>query len=180
MTYTSHGHHIPGSPTDPGDALPKARCGGPGLCGVCTSQSDLWRQEAERLGVLEELDASTPQHEGILVAKIYQSKIVNIEAIQFTGGAANGMDIEAWVKAYGGNATWRNEIEPWTSEDGTVGHDGIPEMLTIQTLEGFMEAPPGWWIIRGTKGEFYPCRDDVFREKYEELTFDNQKEQDNG
>lgn len=176
MTLTSHGHHIPGSPAETGDTPPKARCGGPGLCGVCTSQTAVWQQEAERLGVLADLDdALAGQHQGILVAKVYQSKIVNIEAIQFTGGAANGMDIEAWVNAYGGNATWQNEMEPWQSEDGSEGHNGIPEMLTIQTLEGYMEAPPSWWIIRGTKGEFYPCRDDVFREKYEEIQLDNKE-----
>jgi len=143
---------------------------------VCTSQTAVWQQEAERLGVLADLDdALAGQHQGILVAKVYQSKIVNIEAIQFTGGAANGMDIEAWVNAYGGNATWQNEMEPWQSEDGSEGHNGIPEMLTIQTLEGYMEAPPSWWIIRETKGEFYPCRDDVFREKYEEIQLDNKE-----
>lgn len=27
----------------------------------------------------------------------------------------------------------------------------------------------GQWIIRGTKGEFYPCDDEVFRLKYEEV-----------
>lgn len=175
MTYTSHGHHISGSPESDGDEPPKARCGGPGLCGVCSKQSALWRQEAERLGVLSDLDTALPKHEGILVANIYQSKIVNIEAIQFTGGAANGMDIEAWIKANGGNATWRNAMDPWQSEDGTEGHSGIPEMLTIQTLEGYMEAPPTWWIIRGTQGEFYPCRDDVFQEKYEPLKIDNKE-----
>ena len=181
MTLTSHGHHIPGSPAELGDSPPKARCGGPGLCGMCSSQASTWQIEAERLGVLEDLDSKTAQHEGILVPKVYQSKIVNIEAVQFTGGTASGMDIEAWIKSYGGNATWRNEIEPWQSEDGKEGHDRIPEMLTIETLEGFMEAPPTWWIIRGTKGEFYPCRDDVFQEKYEELKIDStNKEQDNG
>lgn len=179
MTYTSHGHHIPGSPKDPGDAPPAARCGGPGLCGVCTNQSDIYREEAERVGILKGLDAAVPQHEGILVARIYQTKIVNIEAIQFTGGASNGMDIEAWVRANGGNATWRNEQAPWQSEDGTTGHSGIPEMLTIQTTDGYMEAPAGWWIIRGTEGEFYPISDETFQKKYELLKIDN-KEQDNG
>ena len=175
MTFTSHGHHIPGSPVDSGDAPPSARCGGPGLCGVCTSQSDLWRQEAERLGVLAELDAAAPQHQGILVAQIYQSKIVNIEAIQFTGGAGNGMDIEAWVKSYGGNATWRNEIEPWASEDGTM-LGPIPEMLTIETPDGgFLEAQPGWWILRGTEGEFYPISDETFQKKYELLKIDTKE-----
>ena len=177
MTYTSHGHHIPGSPTDPGDAPPSARCGGPGLCGVCTSQSDLWRQEAERLGVLEALDAAAAQHQGIMVAKIYQTKIINIEAIQFTGGAGNGMDIEAWVKSYGGIATWRKKLDRWESEDGLESHNGIPEMLTIRTPDDrYLEALPGWWIIRGTEGEFYPISNEAFHAKYEELKFDNQKE----
>ena len=177
MTLTSHGHHIPGSPEEVGDSPPKARCGGPGLCGVCSSQTSVWQQEAERLGVLADLDNASVQHQGILVPQVYQSKIVNIEAIQFTGGAANGMDIEAWVKAFGGNATWRTHIDAWQSEDGNEGHGEIPEILTIQTLEGYMEAPPSWWIIRGTKGEFYPCRDDVFQEKYEPLKIDSTKEQ---
>lgn len=180
MTYTTHGHHITGSPEDLGDAPPKARCGGPGLCGVCSSQASAWQKEAARLGVLADLDNAV-QHQGILVPNVYQSKIVQIKAIQFTGGAANGMDIEAWVKANGGNATWRNEMAPWQSEDGREGHGGMPEMLTIESLEGFMEAPPSWWIICGTKGEFYPCRDDVFREKYELVNNDStSKEQENG
>lgn len=169
MTYTSHGHHILGSPKDPGDAPPKARCGGPGLCGVCSSQNDEWQSEATRLEILAHMDAATTQHHGILLAKEYRSKIVNIEAIQFTGGPANGMDIVAWVQAHGGNATWRNEMDPWTSEDGKEGHDGFPESLTIQTSQGFMETSPGDWIIRGVKGEFYPCPDDIFQEKYEPL-----------
>lgn len=176
MTYTSHGHHIPGSPVDAGDAPPKARCGGPGLCGVCTAQRDTWQIEAERLGVLADLDNALPQHQGILVPKVYQTKVVNVEAIQFTGGAANGMDIEAWVKAYGGNATWRNEIDPWVSEDGTQGHPGIPEMLTIRTPdERYLEAEPGWWILRGLEGEFYPISDKAFRDKYEEIKLDNKE-----
>lgn len=177
MTITSHGHHIPGSPAETGDTPPKARCGGPGLCGVCTKQAQTWQIEAERLGILSDLDAKLNDHEGILVAKVYESVVVNIEAIQFTGGAANGMDIEAWVKAYGGNATWRNTIDAWQSEDGSEGHPEIPEALTIQTFEGYTEAQPGWWIVRGTEGEFYPCRDDVFRKKYRELQIDSENKE---
>ena len=29
------------------------------------------------------------------------------------------------------------------------------------------EAPAGSWLIRGTKGEYYSCRDDIFKETYE-------------
>jgi hypothetical protein len=44
--------------------------------------------------------------------------------------------------------------------------DGNPT-LTISTLEGDMLASVGDWIIKGVKGEFYPCRDDIFRATYE-------------
>jgi hypothetical protein len=32
-----------------------------------------------------------------------------------------------------------------------------------------MRADVGDWIITGIKGEKYPCRDDIFRETYEEV-----------
>lgn len=37
----------------------------------------------------------------------------------------------------------------------------------VATLEGFMVANPGDWIITGVKGERYPCKDDIFRATYE-------------
>ena len=43
-----------------------------------------------------------------------------------------------------------------------VGHS-----LFIVTLEGEMEARPGDWIIRGVKGELYPCKPDIFEATYE-------------
>lgn len=41
--------------------------------------------------------------------------------------------------------------------------------LIITTLEGDMLAIPGDYIIRGIRGEFYPCRQDIFEETYERL-----------
>lgn len=38
--------------------------------------------------------------------------------------------------------------------------------ILIETLEGSMIARPGDWIIRGVKGEFYPCKPDVFAATY--------------
>lgn len=38
--------------------------------------------------------------------------------------------------------------------------------LVIATLEGEMQANPGDWIIRGVKGELYPCKPDIFAETY--------------
>lgn len=39
--------------------------------------------------------------------------------------------------------------------------------LLIPTLEGKMRAEVGDMIIRGVKGEFYPCKPDIFEATYE-------------
>lgn len=39
--------------------------------------------------------------------------------------------------------------------------------INIETLEGTMRAYVGDWIIRGVKGELYPCKPDVFAATYE-------------
>jgi hypothetical protein len=43
------------------------------------------------------------------------------------------------------------------------------DKIYINTLEGEMEASVGDWIICGIKGEFYPCKPDVFAKTYEIL-----------
>jgi hypothetical protein len=45
--------------------------------------------------------------------------------------------------------------------------DGIIVQALITTLEGVMTANPGDWIIRGVKGELYPCKPDIFEATYE-------------
>ncbi len=40
---------------------------------------------------------------------------------------------------------------------------------TIRTLEGEFGAAPGDWIIKGVKGEFYPCKPDIFAATYEKV-----------
>lgn len=39
--------------------------------------------------------------------------------------------------------------------------------VDIKTLEGTMTADPNDWIIKGVKGEFYPCKPDIFEATYE-------------
>lgn len=41
--------------------------------------------------------------------------------------------------------------------------------LLIETLEGKMTALPGDWIIKGVKGEFYPCKPEIFAATYERV-----------
>lgn len=38
---------------------------------------------------------------------------------------------------------------------------------TIDTLEGNLHVSTGDWIIKGVKGEFYPCKPDIFEATYE-------------
>jgi hypothetical protein len=78
----------------------------------------------------------------------FRKKPVVIEAMQYTG--LNGFDC---VK-FGGNG----------SIGGTSEQDGG---LTIDTLEGKMHVSKWDWIIRGVKGEFYPCKPDIFEATYE-------------
>lgn len=37
----------------------------------------------------------------------------------------------------------------------------------IKTLEGTVQLTMGDWIIRGVKGEYYPCKPDIFEMTYE-------------
>jgi hypothetical protein len=37
----------------------------------------------------------------------------------------------------------------------------------VKTLEGVMERAHGDWLIRGVKGEYYPCKPDIFEATYE-------------
>jgi len=59
-----------------------------------------------------------------------------------------------------------------------VGKDGqaLPEGMTseemgllIPTLEGLHLARQGDWVIKGVKGELYPCKPDIFEMTYEEV-----------
>ena len=41
--------------------------------------------------------------------------------------------------------------------------------IEIETLEGYVKASFGDYIIKGIKGEFYPCKSDIFIATYEEV-----------
>ena len=56
------------------------------------------------------------------------------------------------------------EIADWCS--GMIGPDGG---IYIKTLEGEMYASINDYIIKGIKGEFYPCKPDIFEATYEEV-----------
>lgn len=61
------------------------------------------------------------------------------------------------------------EVARFTGEGdpGCCDEDDASTEWSITTLEGTMTAQPGDWIIRGVKGELYPCKPDVFEATYE-------------
>lgn len=59
----------------------------------------------------------------------------------------------------------RKHVADWCGGCILDTTDGI----TIQTLEGVMRASMGDWIIKGVKGEFYPCKPDIFEATYEPI-----------
>jgi len=71
-----------------------------------------------------------------------------------------------------GDTGWPNEIwEGVMHGDITLHLDKIRQETTgyveIKTLEGAMRGNVGDYIIRGVKGEFYPCKPDIFEATYE-------------
>lgn len=76
--------------------------------------------------------------------------------------------IEAYLyqASLGNNRLMNYLAQQGANVGGWIFHEGE---ITIPTLEGNMKVSDGDWIIRGIKGEFYPCKPDVFAESYEEV-----------
>ena len=55
-----------------------------------------------------------------------------------------------------------------TSSQSHVTENYVRRMH-IETLEGSMLANNGDYIIKGVKGEFYPCKPDIFEATYEKV-----------
>ena len=55
-------------------------------------------------------------------------------------------------------------------EEGVLSYDEDERKQFIHTLEGPLWVTHGDWIIKGVKGEFYPCKPDIFAATYEPVT----------
>lgn len=84
----------------------------------------------------------------------YRKKPVVIEAVRWTG--ENIEEINNFCGNYAKFAT---------SHLGNV----VFYSLGIETLEGFMQASVGDYIIKDANGEFYPCKAHIFEETYERV-----------
>lgn len=94
-------------------------------------------------------DTDTPAQIG--ATRQFRKKPVVIEAWQFPGSITGA---PAWLRG--------------ALENGSVRYEDTPRRyLTIETLEGDHRANLDDWIIRGVKGELYPCKPDIFAATYE-------------
>lgn len=94
----------------------------------------------------------------------YKKKPVEVSAVQFTtnneaGGSPQMDRIVEWI-----NSSEPDYYPRLDCDRAIARHDGTD--IYIRTLEGEMRASVGDWIIRGIKGEFYPCRSDIFDASY--------------
>jgi hypothetical protein len=97
----------------------------------------------------------------------FRKKPVAIEAMQFAGTPAELCDAYLWVESHVGSFCALDPIP-----DAGISIDPEDGSLLISTLEGLMRVSLGDWIIRGVKGEFYPCKPDIFAATYERLEAD--------
>jgi hypothetical protein len=84
------------------------------------------------------------------VVRKFRKRPVTIEAMQITSGESV-LSIAEWIN------------NPQT------GYSTNPPTVWIETLEGRMEGSIGDWVIKGTEGEFYPCKPDIFNKIYQEV-----------
>jgi hypothetical protein len=89
----------------------------------------------------------------------YRKKPVVIEAVQWNG-VSNFDEVMRFIgENHGSKLNYEN------AEEGAYKTG----QLYIQTLEGNMQASKGDFIIKRVKGEFYPCKPDIFEATYEEV-----------
>jgi hypothetical protein len=86
----------------------------------------------------------------------FRKKPVVIEAVQWCGN--NLKEITTFLG-----------YEPRSKTDKYYRKLLLPEVLMIETLESPHEATEGDWVIKGIKGEFYPCKPDIFEATYERV-----------
>lgn len=96
------------------------------------------------------------------MVELFRKKPVTIEAIKWTG--ENGEEILKWA---GEHDQGRMQLYPQIRGEWAAGWAVADRKINIQTLEGMHSATVGDYIIKGVKGEFYPCKPDIFEMTYE-------------
>lgn len=94
----------------------------------------------------------------------YRKKPVVIDAVQWTGG--NHREMFDFMTS---DTFMVNETMTVDGDHFYIDHSRIDGGLIIKTMEGEHVATIGDYIIKGVKGEYYPCKEDVFIQTYEKV-----------
>lgn len=86
----------------------------------------------------------------------FRKKPVVIEAVRWSGN--NLREVINFTGLHPSANKWS-----WEEYEQVVAREG----LKIFTLEGPLIATEGDWIIRGLRGEYYPCKCDIFEATYD-------------
>jgi len=89
----------------------------------------------------------------------YRKKPVVIEAFQVRAVVPLGQTLAGDVPQWFWDAVTERRVDVQCGVDHGY--------VDIHTLEGKMRADEGDFIIRGVKGELYPCKPDIFEVTYE-------------
>lgn len=104
------------------------------------------------------------------MVKTYKTRPCQIEAIEWNGNNVKEILVFMGRLPHVDYVPMTNNtFESIMFENWIHNQTDLNNRLTIKTLEGNMKANVGDYIIKGLKGEFYPCKPDVFNEKYEEI-----------
>jgi len=95
----------------------------------------------------------------------FRKRPIEIEAIQWDGTADGAVPIIDWILSGEATASF-----VCSDPDRCVAYDGDTQhTIVIRTLEGDMAASLGDYVIKGIRGEFYPCKADIFEATYERV-----------
>ena len=89
--------------------------------------------------------------------KTYEKLPIRVQAMKFEGYMSDIQSAKEWL----GDKVLE-VINPCPTEF-------IKAELMIGTLEGPHKCSAGDYIIKGVKGEFYPCKPDIFKQLYKEV-----------
>lgn len=87
----------------------------------------------------------------------FRKKPILIEAIQYVGTVESNREIIDWTR----DSATPAYVDKYDPVAGNV--------LYINTLEGTFVIRSGDWVVKGVKGEFYPCDKEIFEMTYERV-----------
>ncbi|ASR80127.1 hypothetical protein PQB77_gp68 [Arthrobacter phage Correa] len=149
MTFTSHGHHIPGTvDTDELPGTSRARCGGPNMCAICrrdsTTQNPYWE--------VKKPEPEEKAKEPLMVTKFHK-RGPEAEVMFFTGGREEANDIIRWLRSHGIPASFQEEIHETIYSDYADPREiKVPATIVIsQGSDGrnttYIDVKPEWAVI---------------------------------